>query len=281
VTLTGASLGGADAANYVLDSVAPALANITALGVTVVSGLTADNKVYDATTVATIRSNNVVLSGVLVEDSANVSLETNNYTAAFDSPSVGVGKPVTVGGLTLTGSAAQNYAFAQPILTADITKAVLVISADDKSRAYGMNNPVLTARYSGFAGAETLATSGVTGEPSLSTTATNTSPAGEYSIVAAMGSLSAGNYSFAFGNGTLVIIGGPPSITSITVDDPTHVVIRWSAIPNVTYRVQYRADFSTDWVDLAPDVTAVGDTASMVDNSALETRRFYRLMVLP
>src|SRR5204862_548143 len=45
VTLTGAGLAGVDAANYVLDSVATATANIAELHIT--GAFTAGNKVYD------------------------------------------------------------------------------------------------------------------------------------------------------------------------------------------------------------------------------------------
>src|SRR5207248_3589081 len=57
--------------------------------------------------------------------------------------------------------------------------------------------------YSGFKNSETLATSGVTGSPSLTTAATAASSvAGSpYTITAALGTLAAGNYSFAFVNG--------------------------------------------------------------------------------
>ena len=68
---------------------------------TIGSGLTANNKVYDGTTAATITSNNVVLTGVVGGDTVNVT--TNGYTASFASAGVGTAIPVRVGGLTLTG----------------------------------------------------------------------------------------------------------------------------------------------------------------------------------
>ena len=62
-----------------------------------------------------------------------------------------------------------------------MSKAVLTVTADDQSRAYGAANPALTATITGFKNGEILATSGVTGSPSLSTTATTaTSPVGSY-----------------------------------------------------------------------------------------------------
>jgi hypothetical protein len=60
------------------------------------------------------------------------------------------------------------------------------------------------------------------------------------------------------------------------------VVITWSAISNVTYRVQYHSGFDVaNWVDLTPDITATNDTASATDNSSDDARRFYRVRVVP
>src|SRR6185295_12083422 len=56
VTVSGLSLTGSAAGNYTLTQ--PSLtASITPAAVTISSGISADNKVYDGTTAATIRSN--------------------------------------------------------------------------------------------------------------------------------------------------------------------------------------------------------------------------------
>ena len=123
VTVSGLTLTGSAAANYTLTQPAGLTANITAAGVTISSGIAANNKVYDTTTTATLTSNSVVLAGVLSGDTANVKLSTNGYTANFASASVGTGIGVTVSGLTLTGSAAANYTLTQPVLNADIESA--------------------------------------------------------------------------------------------------------------------------------------------------------------
>ncbi|MBI3853192.1 MAG: hypothetical protein HY298_23325, partial [Verrucomicrobia bacterium] len=73
VQVAGLGLSGADAGNYTLTQ-PTTLADITGKSVTVVSGLAANNKVYDGNTGATINSNNVVLSGELGGDAGNVSL---------------------------------------------------------------------------------------------------------------------------------------------------------------------------------------------------------------
>ena len=91
--------------------------------------------------------------------------------------------------------AASNYAFTSVNGTLTVTKATLTVSAD-ASRAYGAATGVHRIG-SGFVNGETLATGGVTGVPSLTTTATPSSGVGDYPIVAAQGTLVAANYSFA------------------------------------------------------------------------------------
>src|SRR5262249_52729151 len=84
---------------------------------------------------------------------------------------------------------------------------------DKKRRAAGRVNPPLTASYSGFVGGKTLASSGFPGSPALSTTSTNL--AGTYPITAALGTLSAANYSFSFVNGLLTVT--PASASSLVI----------------------------------------------------------------
>jgi len=121
VTVGGLTLAGSAATNYTLTP--PSLhASILSAPVTVISGLTANNKVYDGTAATTITSNMVVLNGVLPADTGNVRLSTNGYVANFSTPNVGTNIAVTVSGLSLTGSAAGNYTLSQPTgLTANIT----------------------------------------------------------------------------------------------------------------------------------------------------------------
>jgi hypothetical protein len=126
VTVSGLTLGGSNAAKYTLSQ--PALsANITAAPVTIASGLTANNKVYDRTTAATLSSNNVVLSGVVAGDT--VVLNTNGYVANFASPAVGNAVAVRVSGLSLSGAGAANYSLTQPSLAANITAAPVTIAS--------------------------------------------------------------------------------------------------------------------------------------------------------
>lgn len=118
VNVTGYSLIGAQASYYTL-STSSLTANITPVNLTV-SGVTASNKVYDGTTVATISGG--TLSGVLPADTANVSVSS---AGTFASSNVGNNIVVTIG---LTGSAAVNYTITQPSLTANITIATQTIT---------------------------------------------------------------------------------------------------------------------------------------------------------
>ena len=166
-----------------------------------VTGLVAQNKTYDATTTATLDLSGAALSGVLGGDS--VTLDTGSATAAFTSPDAGAGKTVTISGLALSGAAAIHYTLAQPSATADIAAATLTVTADDQTRPYGYANPALTATINGFVGGETSTI--LSGAAQLSTIANAASLPGPYTITAALGTLSAPNYTFAFADGTLTV----------------------------------------------------------------------------
>src|SRR5204862_2963379 len=97
VTVTGLTLGGAAAGNYMLTQPATT-ADITAAMLT--ASITANSKIYDGTTASTIAAR--TLSGVVGSD--NVS--AIGGTAAFASKNAGNGKTVTATGLSLSGTAA-------------------------------------------------------------------------------------------------------------------------------------------------------------------------------
>src|SRR5205823_3822405 len=84
--------------------------------------------------------------------------------------------------------------------------AHLTVKANDTSRLYG-DADVFTATISGFKNSETLATSGVTGSASFSSSDTATSAAGTtWTITPGQGTLTASNYDFtSFPTGTLTI----------------------------------------------------------------------------
>ena len=123
MTVNGLTLAGADAGNYVVAPVSPLLANITARPVSL-TGLSAANKVYDATTAATLQGSVSVtaLAGDLLALSGTGS-------AVFVDKNVGSGKVVTVTGYTLSGADAGNYSLLPPTgLLANITPRNLIVT---------------------------------------------------------------------------------------------------------------------------------------------------------
>ena len=129
-----------------------------------------------------------------------------SLTTAATAASPASGSPYTISAAVGT-LAAGNYQFSAVNGQLTVSKALVTVTADNASRTYGDANPTFTAGYSGFKNEETLATSGVTGSPSLTTAATAASPVSgsPYAITAAVGTLAAGNYQFAFANGQLTV----------------------------------------------------------------------------
>jgi hypothetical protein len=124
VTVTGYSITGSSSANYTLTQPTGITANITAKNLTI-TGITANNKEYDGTTTATL-SGTPSLVGVIGGDNVVLS---GTPVANFNTPDVGVNKPVTVTGYSITGSSAANYTLTQPAgLTANITQASQTIT---------------------------------------------------------------------------------------------------------------------------------------------------------
>lgn len=117
VSVSGTSLGGTDAGNYLVANPTGLTANITPLALTV-SGQTANNKIYDATNTASISGGSLV--GAIVDDFVFLS----NGTGTFADKNVGTGKSVTVNGTGLTGTDAINYTITDPTgITANIIPA--------------------------------------------------------------------------------------------------------------------------------------------------------------
>jgi hypothetical protein len=123
VTLSGLALGGTDGGNYTAVPSSALTADITP-AVLAISGVTANNKVYDATTAATLGG--TATAAAFGSDVVGVG---GTPVATFSSKNVGTGKAVAVSGYALTGADAANYSVAQPAgLTADVTPATLLIS---------------------------------------------------------------------------------------------------------------------------------------------------------
>ena len=139
VTLTGLSLTGTDAANY--NFILPALAaNVTPRSV-FIGGLTALNRVYDGTTLATL-AGTATLANVVSGDSLGFNLAA--ITASFADKNAGADKRVFLDGSGLSGADAGNYTQVLPLdLVATITARVLqILGVDAVDRTYDRTTAV-------------------------------------------------------------------------------------------------------------------------------------------
>ncbi|HEY4081745.1 MAG TPA: YDG domain-containing protein [Burkholderiaceae bacterium] len=206
VTLSGASLGGTDAGNYVLGAPPGLTATITAAPLTV-SGLTANDKVYDASTAATLSGS----ARIQPLGSDQVSLG-GSAVGAFADKNVGTDKRVLLSGLALSGPDAGNYAALTPDLSASVTPATLTYLADPANKLASAAVPALSGTVNGFVGGETQATA-TSGSLSFNTTASADSTAGSYAVNGQ--GLSAQNYQFvqADSNANALTVAGPPPVT--------------------------------------------------------------------
>ena len=84
-----------------------------------------------------------------------------------------------------------------------VGKVLLLVTADNLSRAYQSANPALTATITGFVNDENPSV--LAGVPELSTVATPSSPPADYPITTSIGTLSATNYDFSTADGTLTV----------------------------------------------------------------------------
>ena len=141
--------------NYTVSYASNTTSTISAASLTV-GGLSASNKVYDATTTAT-------LTGTATVTALGSDVLTLGGTAAgaFADKNVGTGKTVTVTGKTLGGADAGNYTLLQQSgLSADISQADLAVTGlTTANRAY---NASAVATLGGTAAVTKLGTDDVT-----------------------------------------------------------------------------------------------------------------------
>jgi hypothetical protein len=122
------------------------------------------------------------------------------------TPSVGTHLPVGANQVLtaqFTPTDTAHYTGASAAVQITVNRAPLQVTADDQQKVAGTPNPSLTYTPSGFVLGEAAAV--LTGGPSLSTTATDSSPEGTYPITISQGTLAAANYAFSFVNGTLTV----------------------------------------------------------------------------
>ncbi len=173
-----------------------------------VVGATAENKVYDGTTLAVV--SNASLSGIVV-GSDNVYL-VNETSGNFIQETAGTGIGVNTN-MELAGTDVAYYTLSQPdYLMADITQKELTITANNQSKEYdGKEFTAFTVSYEGFAEGEDEGNLG--GELIYNGTATTATAVGEGYVITP-GGLTSDNYNIVFNNGTLDITQKELTITA-------------------------------------------------------------------
>jgi uncharacterized repeat protein (TIGR01451 family) len=148
-------------------------------------------------TITDITTGTVLLAATSPNTSGQVSVSVNNLSS---------------GSHTIQASYAPGVGFTSSSGSATITvnKAVLTVAANNATKIYGAVLPTLTYTTTGFVNGDTSAV--VSGAAALSTTATAASPAGSYPITVNVAGLSAVNYTFTSGNGTLAITQAPLTV---------------------------------------------------------------------
>ncbi|ENU85904.1 YDG domain-containing protein, partial [Acinetobacter sp. CIP 102129] len=134
VTVSGFTLGGTDAGNYNLVQPTGLKANISKADLAL-AGLSAADKIYDATTTATLSGTAAVTA--LGSDAVSVG---GTGAGTFADKNVGTNKAVTVTGYTLSGTDAGNYNLVQPTgLTATISQRTLNATLTAQNKIYDGN----------------------------------------------------------------------------------------------------------------------------------------------
>ncbi|MDG5817170.1 YDG domain-containing protein, partial [Chitinispirillales bacterium ANBcel5] len=144
VTIFGYELTGDCASNYNLILPIELTASITPRPVEI-SGVSVKDKVYDGTSEIEIITSD--LTGVI--DGDEVYLDNHTHGTLSQS---GVGNSITVRtDMVLSGIDSDNYYFEQPLgITARVTPAKLIITANDTTKMENEPDPDFTVSYSGF-----------------------------------------------------------------------------------------------------------------------------------
>ncbi len=158
--------------------------------------------------------------------------------------------------ITGSGASAANYSISYSPGVLTIDRALLTITANDASRAFGAANPTFSALYGGLVNGDN---SSVVSGLSLATTADAASPVGNYSIIAA--GASAANYSISYVPGTLSVAN---AILTITADNFSRIY----GSANPTFTAGYAGFINGDTVSI---VSGLQFNTSATINSGIGT----------
>jgi len=210
VTVAGLTLSGAKAGNYTLasSSTSGTIGTIIQKALTL-SGLGADNKIYNGNTTA-ILNGTASFSGLVGGDTVTLG---GTGSGLFGDKDAANNKAVTVSGYTISGLDANNYSFTQPVgITANITQKGLTVTADNQTIIYGSTVPTGGFTYTGFITGEDASYLGTL--PTLSSTLSGVQDVGTYANNYTVSGGIDTNYSFSYVSGNLRV--DPRNLTVTT-----------------------------------------------------------------
>jgi|GEM_PF-1210982 len=184
------------------------------------------------------------------ETSSVLTTQPTITTTALTGSSVGT-YPITA-----SGAAANNYAISYVAGTLTVGQAALTITAANKSKTYGATNPTLTVTYNGFVNGDTQ--SGLTTQPTITTTAVTGSPIGTYPITAS-GAVNS-NYTIGYTAGTLTV--GTAALT-ITASNQSKTYGAANPALTVNYSGFVNGDTQTS-LTTQPTISTTANTGSAV-----------------
>jgi hypothetical protein len=199
------------------------------------------------------------------------------YTVTSGSASIANNVLTVTGAGTVTVTATQvgnaTYSPAKSVSQSmTVAQAQLTITADNKTRVNNTANPSLTYTTTGFVNGDTSAV--VSGSPNISTTATSSSPPGDYSITVASFTDSNGNpvpsatnYTISYVSGTLTITSGGPAQSFTLALSQQNLTILDGQIGQVTLSVTpvnyYEGVLNLSCKGLPANVSCVFSPASL------------------
>ena len=136
--------------------------------------------------------------------------------------------------ITLSGGSDNNYTFSLVSGDLEVTKAILTVTAEPKTKVYGEANPTLTFQYSGWVnGVEAIDVA-----PSIITTLDGTTLVGTYTDAITLSGGSDNNYTFSLVSGDLevtkaVLMATADNHTKVYGSDNPVLTISWAGFKNI------------------------------------------------
>jgi len=183
------------------------------------------------------------------------------------------------GNYTITAAAAGdvNYTVTFAPGALNVTPAPLLVTAANKSRIYGMTNPVLTATYVGFVNGDTEIS--LDTPVTLTTTATAASAVGTH-VITVSGAANV-NYDVTHVAGTLTVTpAGPLLLAIVSADVLGNATMRITSDPGQRIKVQGSVNL-TNWLDLTTVTNSTGTIDYTDSVAAQRPHRYYRAVLAP